>query len=491
MNTLSGSTDDLAFEPAVALAAKIRSRQISSFELLEHYLRRVEKHNPRLNAIVLLQADKARSQARAADEALARGDPCGPLHGVPMTIKESIDWQGTPSTRGNPAYRENYPPRNAVMVDRLQRAGAIIFGKTNVPLMLQDWQTFNVIYGTTNNPWDVSRVPGGSSGGSAAAIAAGLTGLELGTDIGASIRNPAHYCGVFGHKATYGVVPWQGAQIPGSFAPSDLVVFGPLARSARDLEVALEVLAGPAGLDADGWSLALPPPRKRALKDFRVAVMLENSCCAQDDVLTRKLADAVDELARAGVRVEANARPALDYKRAHHIYLMLLRAATGARVSDEVYARHLQSAASRTPDDSTYRAYLDRAVTISHRDWWNLHNEREGMRLAWADFFSQYDLLLCPTAASTAFPHDQAGERPERTIPVNGGRQPTTDQLFWAGLSSVVNLPATVAPVGLASDGLPCGIQIVGPHLQDRTCIEFARLVGEALGGFTPPPGYD
>lgn len=491
MDTLSKTADALAFDSAVGLAARIQAREISAAELLEHYLQRVEQYNPKLNAIILLKAEQARRDAKAADEALARGEHCGPLHGVPMTIKESIDWHGTPATRGNPLYRENYPPRDAVMVERLRRAGAVIFGKSNVPLMLQDWQSFNVIYGTTNNPWDVARAPGGSSGGSAAALAAGLTSLELGSDIAGSIRAPAHYCGVFGHKPTYGVVPWQGAQLPGSFAPSDIVVFGPLARSACDLDVALGVMAGPTGLEEGGWSLSLPAARKRSLRNYRVAVMLESPCCAQDDVLTRKLQSAVDELARAGVQVNTRARPAVDWKRAHHIFLMLLRAATGARVSDEVYARHLEGAASRPQDDWSYRAYLDRAATISHREWWNLHNERERMRLVWAEFFKEYDLLLCPAAASTAFPHDHVGERPERTISVNGEREPTTDQMFWGGLSSAVNLPATVAPVGLASDGLPCGIQIVGAHLQDRTCIEFSRLIEGALGGFTPPPGYD
>ncbi len=490
MTTVQSQRGEIAFDSAVELAARVREREIGCLELLDHYLARVEKYNPSLNAIILLQEDRARAAARKADAMVARGDACGPLHGVPMTIKESIDWEGTPSTRGNPVYRENFPARNAVMVDRLEAAGAVIFGKSNVPLMLQDWQTFNEIHGTTNNPWDVTRVPGGSSGGSAAAVAAGLTGLELGTDIGASVRNPAHYCGIFGHKPTYGLVPWQGAQLPGSFAPSDLVVFGPLGRSAQDLDVALKVIAGPAGIDAEGWTLSLPAPRKRSPKDFRVAVMLEHPAFDVDAVLTGKLAQAVDELARAGVSVDHGVRPCVDFLRANHLYLMLLRSATGARVSDEAYARHVQGAAARDASDNSYRAYIDRAVTVSHREWWNLHNEREGMRLAWAEFFTRYDFLLCPTAASTAFPHDHAGERPERTIQVNGVRQPTTDQLFWAGLSTLVNLPSTMAPVGLAADGLPCGLQVVGAQMQDRACIGFAKLVGEVTGGFAPPPGY-
>jgi len=192
--------DSLAFAPALSLASKIRRREISALELLEFYLQRVEKYNPSLNAVILIQREKAQQRAKSADTALARGEVWGPLHGVPMTVKERFDWVGSPSTWENPVYKHNYPQRDAVAVERLQAAGAVIFGKTNVPLMLADWQSFNEIYGTTNNPWDLTRVPGGSSGGAAAALAAGLTGLELGSDIGASIRNPAHYCGVFGHN---------------------------------------------------------------------------------------------------------------------------------------------------------------------------------------------------------------------------------------------------------------------------------------------------
>jgi amidase len=454
------------------------------------YLQRVEQYNPRLNAIIFRQDEQARQRADAADAALARGEVWGPLHGVPMTMKEIVAWTGSTSTWVNPRYQHNYPQRNAVAVERLQTAGAIIFGKTNVPLMLADWQTFNDVYGTTNNPWDLTRVPGGSSGGAAAAVAAGLTGLELGGDIGGSLRNPAHYCGVFGHKPTYGIMP-HGPGLPGVYAPADMAVPGPLARSADDLAVALEVLAGAEGLEAPGWRLALPAPPKRALKDYKVAVMLTSPCCAQDDELTEQWQQAVEGLARAGVHVDDTARPAVDLQRAHHFFLLLLRAATGTGISDQQFARHLASAAQRAAEDRSYRAYVDRAGTLSHRAWWQLHNEREQMRLAWAAFFHEYDLFLCPAAASTAFPHDHEGERPERTIPVNGRRELTIDQLFWAGLSGLVYLPASVAPVGLTRSRLPCGLQIVGAFLHDRTCIDFARLVAQELGGFTPPPGYD
>jgi amidase len=483
--------ENLAFAPALSLASKIQHKDISARELVEFYLQRVELYNPRLNAIIFRQDAQARQRADAADSALARGDVWGPLHGVPMTIKEHFDWVGSPSTRGNPGYQHNYPQRDAVAVERLQTAGAIVFGKTNVPLMLADWQSFNDVYGTTNNPWDLTRVPGGSSGGAAAAVAAGLTGLELGGDIGGSLRNPAHYCGVFGHKPTYGIVPSQGSSRPGVYAPADMAVSGPLARSADDLAVALEVLAGAAGPEAQGWRLELPAPPKRVLKDYKVAVMLTSPCCAQDDELTAQLQQAVDGLARAGVHVDDTARPAIDLQRAHHLFLLLVRAATGVGVSDQQFARHLASAGQRGVEDQSYRASLDRGVTLSHHAWWQLHNEREQMRLAWADFFHDYDLFLCPAAASAAFPYDHEGERPERTILVNGRREPSTDQLFWAGISGMVYLPAAVAPVGLTRSRLPCGLQIVGAFLHDRTCIDFARLMAQEVGGFTPPPGYD
>ena len=481
---------ELAFESALSLAEKVRQKEISAVELLEFYLQRVEQYNPALNAIIFMQVEKARQRAQEADAALAHGENWGPLHGVPMTIKDSFDWVGSPSTWGNPVFKDNYPERDTETVERLQNAGAVIFGKTNIPLMLADWQSFNVIYGTTNNPWDLSRVPGGSSGGAAAALAAGLTGLEIGSDIGASIRNPSHYCGVFGHKPTYGVVP-PGHLLPGVYTHTDIAVSGPLARSAEDLAATLDVLAGAAGKEAVGWKLDLPKPRKHSLKDYKVGVLLTSPCCAQDDELTDQLQNAVDRLAQAGVQVDDTARPMIDLERSHHVYLMLLRAATGTGLPDEEFGKHLEGKANRTDDDWSYRAYIDRAVTLHHRDWWQLHNEREKLRLAWAEFFREYDLLLCPAAASAAYPHDHEGERADRMIPVNGKPEPTVDQHFWAGLSCNVYLPSSVAPVGLTRSQLPCGLQIVGPYLHDHTCIEFARLIEQEFGGFTPPPGYE
>src|SRR4029453_6214282 len=264
------------FRSAKQLATAIRRKKIGCLELLDLYLARVAKYNPALNAIIATDVEGARKRARAADRALSKGPAWGPLHGVPMTIKESYDVVGMPTTWGMPQLRNNRPTRNALAVDRLLGAGVVLFGKTNVPIHLADYQSYNAIYGTTNNPWDPTRAPGGSSGGSAAALAAGLTGLEAGSDIGSSIRNPAHYCGVFGHKPTWGIVSPRGHSLNGNVAQADISVCGPLARGAADLEIAMDVMAGPDKIDGRGWKLALPRSKKKKLRDFKVAVLLDD-----------------------------------------------------------------------------------------------------------------------------------------------------------------------------------------------------------------------
>lgn len=484
-------TDALHYASATELAERIRSKQVGCLELLDHFLDRVERHNPTLNAIIWLAAEHARERARAADEALARGESWGPLHGVPMTIKESFNWAGSPTTWGIPALRDNLAAENATLVNRMLAAGVVIFGKTNVPIYLADWQSFNAIYGTTHNPWDLARTPGGSSGGSAAALAAGLTGLEAGSDIGASIRNPAHYCGIFGHKPTYGIVPPRGQALPGVVAPSDISAVGPMARSAEDLDLSLSLMAGPDILDDAGWSLSLPAPRHDALREFRLAVMLSDPNSEVEQAYQDRIAALAEQLAKQGATVSFEARPDIDTRRAFQLYLLLLRAATSRRQTDEEAAEFRQMADAAEASDESYLVQMARGIALPHRDWLALNNERMQMRLKWQAFFQDWDLLLCPAAASAAWPHDQAGERHERTIPVNGKSVPTTDQLFWAGLSGMAYLPSTVSPIGLDAHGLPLGLQAIAGHLQDRTAIAFAKLLAQEIGGFQPPPGYD
>jgi amidase len=481
---------DVPFRSAKELAALIRKKRVGCLELLDTYLGRVEKYNPRLNAIIATDVEGARRRARAADKALGKGATWGPLHGVPMTIKESYDVVGMPTTWGVPELKDNYPTRNALAVDRLLGAGVVLFGKTNVPLYLADWQSFNAIYGTTNNPWDVSRTPGGSSGGSAAALAAGLTGLEAGSDIGSSIRNPAHYCGVYGHKPTYGIVPPRGQALPGKITPTDISVIGPLARSAADLELGLTVMAGPDEIDAEGWQLRLPAADKKTLREYRIAIVLTDPNSEVDCEVQDRLQALADFLAKKKVKVNDRARPDIDTGEAQRVYIQLLRAATSGRQTDEMFRHNLEAARTSSPDDESYFARMMRGNTIFHRDWLALNEARHRMRWKWADFFKDYDLLLCPPAASAAFPHNQKGERHEQTIRVNGRDVPTTDQLFWAGYPGMAYLPSTVAPAGFTPARLPVGVQIVGPQYGDRTCIAFARLLETEFQGFVPPEGY-
>jgi amidase len=481
---------DIAFYPAHRLAGMIRSREIGSLELLNHYLQRIERFNPALNAIIWMDIEGARDRAAKADAALAKGEMWGPLHGLPMTIKESFDLLGSPTTWGIPEMRGNISRSNSVAAQRLINAGAVIFGKTNVPLLLADWQSFNAIYGTTNNPWDLTKTPGGSSGGSSAALAAGLTALELGSDIGASIRNPAHYCGVMGHKPTWGIVPPRGQTVSASVAQTDISVSGPLARTVEDLALALGTLAGPDTLDESGWRLVLPKPKKTKLGEYRVAVMARDPNCAVDEEYAEKIIDLGRTLESAGAKVSYEARPAIDMRRSHQIYVKLLRSVTTARLAPEIFADWQRKAAALAPADESYRAVVTRAAVLLHRDWLAAHEERSKMRWAWHDFFKEWDVLLTPVAAGPAWPHDQKGERIDRTIIVNGKPEDTNAQLFWAGISGVVLLPSTVTPLGLNKAGLPLGVQIIGDHLQDLTTIDAARLVVEQIGGFIPPPGY-
>jgi len=480
-----------AFQSAKNLASALRRGKISSRELLDLYLARIEKYNPKLNAIIAMDVEGARKRARQADAALKKGTVWGPLHGLPMTIKESFNVAGMPTTWGLPEYKEHRAERNALAVQRYIDAGAIVFGKTNVPTLLADWQTFNEIYGTTNNPWDVTRVPGGSSGGSAAALAAGLTGLETGSDIGASIRDPAHYCGVYGHKPTYGICATNGQALPGKVSTQDIAVIGPLARSADDLELALKVIGGPDAIDGRGWQLTLPASKKKSLREFKVAVMLTADTADVDASVQDRIQAVADFLAKNKAKVSDTARPDIDTAQAHRVFIQLVRAATSGRQTDEVFARHLAAAREVKPEDTRYQSWMATGNTMFHRDWLAWNEQRQQMRLKWDAFFQDYDLLLCPAGATAAFPHNQKGERWERMIDVNGKPQPSTTQMFWAGYMGMASLPSTVAPAGLTSEGLPVGVQIVGPQYGDLECIRLAQLLEKEYQGFVPPAGYD
>ncbi len=479
-----------AFSAAADLAAEIRARRIGCLELLDFYLARAERFNPALNAIVAWQIDRARERARAADSAVARGETWGPLHGVPMTVKESFDLAGLPSTWGNPPWKDRIATSNAVLVDRLLGAGAVIYGKTNVPLMLADLQSYNEIYGTTNNPWDPSRGPGGSSGGEAAAVAAGLTALGAGSDIAGSLRNPAHYCGIYGHKPSWGLIPIRGHSPAGTLAPIDISVVGPMARHAQDLDLAMRVLAGPDGPQQAAWRVELPAPRHRRLGEFRIAVWAELPLCEVDASVADRIEAAIAALARAGAAVDRWARPAIDDGEHHRLFMTLLFAALASRLDDRGFAAQRAIAATLTPMDKGFRAGMARGATLLHRDWAAANEARTRLRYLWREFFGRFDLLLTPVAATAAFAHDHNPDTDGRLLPVNGKALPYHDQLFWAGLPSLGYLPATAAPIGLTDAGLPVGVQIIGAEGDDLTAIECARLLAVEIGGFVAPPGY-
>ena len=479
----------LHYRSALNLARLLRTRKISARELLESCLDQYALHNHALNAVVVTDLDRAKRAAIAADKRLKKGTPLGPFDGIPMTAKESFDWKGTPSTWGSPAYRENIAAKDATAIARLTNAGAVMYGKTNVPLMLADWQSFNDVYGTTNNPWDMARAPGGSSGGSAVALATGMSALEIGSDIGASLRNPAHYCGVYAHKPTYGVVPY-GGHLLSNVEPSDISVAGPMARSAKDLTAMLKILAGTEGVAARGISYHLPDLKQKTLKQFRVAVLLTDPQSEVDQPvqdLIIKLAQFLDKKVK---KISYEARPDFTTQEAMDVFIALLRSATSRRQTDADFAVNKSIVAGFAREDESYYAKMTRAYVMSHRTWLMANERRHQMRLLWDRFFDDWDVMICPAAASAAFPHDHVGDRHERSIEVNGKKVPTTDQLFWAGYPGCFYLPSTVAPLGLTPQGLPSGVQIITRQYGDYTALRFAELIEEEYAGFVPPPGY-
>ena len=479
----------LSFRSATELAALMQRKEISSEELTRHYIERIEKHDAAVNSVVVRRFEQAIDEARDADKRIADGQSMGPLEGLPMTIKESYVIADTPSTWGHEQFRNNMGKADGLAVSRFRSAGAHFLGKTNVPVDLADFQSYNPVYGTTGNPWDTSRTPGGSSGGSAAALAAGFTGLEAGSDIGGSIRNPAHFCGVYGHKPSWGIVPMQGHELAAHTPEPDLAVCGPLARSAADLHTALDIMAGPAEREATGWQLNLPAADIAKLSSLRVAVWQDDTLAPVDSEVADRVNLVAETLGRLGATVSDTARPDFDIKRAHVAYLSLLNSIMSAGASEEQVAKNQAFADQFGDEDSSDRAVNSRAMVLSHRLWLRQNAVREHWRYAWDDFFKDWDILVCPQMATPAFPHDH---RPfgERTLTVNNEQQDYFKQLFWSGLITGAYLPSTVFPTGPSSAGLPIGLQAVSAPYRDHRTIEFTHLLSKEIGGFQPPPSF-
>jgi amidase len=445
----------------------LRRREISSRELTEELLARIDSVNPALNAVVELRCEAALQEATTADEAITRGGDVGPLHGVPMTIKDSFNVAGLHTTWGNPAYKDFEADSDATVAQRLRQAGAIIVGKTNVAFMLSDFgQTANELFGVTNNPWDTTRTPGGSSGGTAAALSAGMTFLEYGSDLVGSIRIPASFCGVYGLKPSAGIVPLSGFQPPGSPAgPSDMMYMsavGPLGRSAHDLRTALSVTGGPEGQVAKAYSWALSPSRHTRLEDFRVGVVLDHEHAPVSSEVLTQLSDAVDALARAGATVVEGWPDGVDPVRDYESFGFHVRLFFAFQQPGEDFAT------------------ISQVIEHEHR--------RMASRVAWNRYFDDVaDVFLCPVNFTPAFPHDS---RPfeQRTITTPEGERPYNDQTFWVSHASLPGLPAVSAPIGRTPSGLPVGAQIMGSLYEDDTAITFAELFTDVIGGYEPPP---
>jgi len=486
------STTEICWLTATEQKAMLASRQVSACELLDLHLDRVTRLNPSCNAVVALDEDRARHEARDADERLARGEVTGPLHGLPMTIKDSFAVTGMAATCGLEELRDYRPGEDAVAVAKIRASGAVIFGKTNLPAGAADHQSCNTLFGLTRNPWDPARTVGGSSGGSAAALAAGLTSLELGSDIGGSIRVPAHFCGVYGHKPSYGIVSTEGhiPPPPGHLAPPELGVVGPLARSAFDLELLLNVVLGNSDVDAAGAELRLPAARHDDIRSFRVAVWNDAKAYPLDQAYAAAIDGLVDDLVRLGVTVDRAARPAIDPASSYEIYLQTLFGIIGGGLPPP--AREAVLSAGEASEPGTYPRRVSDAVHQSLPQHFAAVEQRHQLYRAWRRFFADYDVLLCPITPTVAFPHDierlDLAAQFSRRLTVNGGTIPYMDNLAWPGLVTVANLPATAIPTGRMVGSVPSGVQVVGPYLGDRTALRFAQLVERALGGFVRPP---
>ncbi|WP_214401468.1 amidase [Pseudonocardia lacus] len=480
----------LEHRSATELVEELAEGRVSSVELTEAAIARIERYDGELNAVCVRDFDRALDAARAADAARARGEG-GPLTGVPMTVKESFHVAGLASTWGFTDAAEHRPRADALAVARVKAAGAVVLGATNVPLGLGDFQTYNDIYGTTANPWDPQRTPGGSSGGSAAALAAGYGALSLGSDIGGSLRNPAHYCGVYAHKPTLGLLPSRGHTPPGLPAmPADqqLAVIGPMARSATDLALLLDVLAEPDELALGGaYRLALPASRHDALRDFRVLVVEEHPLMPTSAAVRAVVDRFVAGLAGAGVAITRESPLLPDQEAAARVYMRMLMSELGSSFPDAVVEKARAAAAKLADDDRSLAAERARGTVLSHRDWMAADAERGVVRQRWRELFAEFDVVVLPVMPTPAFPHDHSPV-PTRKVGIDGTEFDYLDQLALPGVATLPGLPSTALPAGLSEDGLPVGVQVIGPMYGDRTTIRFAELVARELGGFTPPP---
>ena len=437
---------------ALETAAAIRAGEISPSEAVDAAIVRIEELDTHVNAIAVCDFERAAANAHEMDGKAPRADQ--PLYGVPMTVKESFAVEGLPSCWGHEQFKDQVSARDSDVVRRLKAAGAVIVGKSNVPVDLTDWQSFNPVYGRTNNPHDHARSTGGSSGGSAAAVSSGMVPAEFGTDIGGSIRVPGHFNGVFAHKTSWGLVSKEGHVHPAmaKIGAHDgaLSVAGPYARNANDLELLLSI-AQRFPLKASG----------KAFKDCRVLALLEHPISPLDSSVGDPIEAAVASLEAAGINIDRQSDLIPDLEKQHRDYLKMMNTAM----------------ARGAPNKEGKRA--------SATDWFNLLDKQARNEAAWAKLFETYDFVLAPPAPILAFEHrDEAVFKGQ--IDINGEMLPAADGLAWSGLATFPNLPSTVVPIGASEVGgatLPCGMQVMGPIWGDHDCIAAAGAIDAIVNG--------
>jgi amidase len=483
-----------SFATATELSDALARKEVSAIELAEQAIARIERHDTKINAVCIRDFERALDAARAADTARARGET-GALLGIPLTVKESYNVAGLPTTWGIPAQKDFHPKEDALAITRVKKAGGVVLAKTNVPLGLGDWQSYNDIYGTTNNPYDLGRTPGGSSGGSAAAVAAGYGPLSLGSDLAGSLRVPAFHCGIFAHKPTYGLVALRGhtpPPFPALPVERDMSVLGPMARCAADLSLLLDVIAGPDPLEAGkAYRLSLPSPRHDALKNFRVLVIDSDPVMPTNTIVRAAIDRLANDLEKAGANVGRKSPLWPDFRAASRLYMRLLLSFLSITFLPEVYAGAVAEAANLSQTDTSLRAERLRGIALSHREWVMADGTRAQLRALWRTLFESFDAVICPIMPTPAFPHDHSAEQEKRRIEIDGKEFSYSDQMAWPGIANLTGLPATQVPLGLSPEGLPIGAQIVGPWLEDRTPLKLAELIEREFGGFVPPPAFD
>jgi len=488
--------DALHYQPAHELLRQLEAGTLTSEQLAQALLGRIREKNPTVNAVVTLDESRVLEQAREADRQRASNMDLGPLHGLPLTIKDTWEVAGMPCTAGAPALRNHQPRRHADVIRRLEEAGAIILGKTNIPLYATDLQSYNKLFGITNNPYDPARTPGGSSGGAAAALASGFTPLEVGSDLAGSIRIPAHFCGVFGHKPSRSLVSFRGhiPGPPGTESQPDLAEGGPMARNAQDLQLLLNVIAGPRPAESRSWALAMEPARLERLDQARVGLWLEDPLCPVEDELVQGYRSLAKNLEDRGALVAEAKNPLLGLEHILPVYFNLLGSLIGtslkpAQRRQMKWIARLQRWLHLFGPTTPYIGEYARGVNQKIYEWMQWSEVREKMRAEIETLFEDFDVLLTPITPTAAIRHDHSQPVFKRRITVAGKPRAYMDQFCWIALATLLGLPATSVPIGRTRDGLPYNVQVIGAPGKDLTTIRFGALLEEhQLAGFVPPP---